>query len=131
MVLQMGSGKPITSKTTIKRLETTFYPKCTAPCQPIYGIWKNSTWPMRSEMGNIEINCSIRSHSFRKFAKISEELTLNTSKRCLLCLNGKVAILLYPEPGELLNKRTEVITKCHCQNKFLLKNFNSHSWILL
>ena len=50
----------------------------------------------------------------------------NISKRCLLCLHEKSAIALYPNPEELLNKRSEMISKCRHLNKFLLMNFNSN-----
>ena len=49
----------------------------------------------------------------------------NISKRCLLCLREKLAIALYPNPEELLNERSEMISKCRHLNKFLLMNFNS------
>ena len=48
----------------------------------------------------------------------------NISKRCLLCLHKKLAIALCPNPEELLNKRSEMISKCHHLNKFILMNFN-------
>ena len=51
----------------------------------------------------------------------------NISKRCLLSLHEKLANTLYPNCEELLNKKSEKISK-HCHlNKFLLMNFNSNS----
>ena len=50
----------------------------------------------------------------------------NITKRCSLCLYEKLAIITYPYPGELLNRRSELVTKCRHENKFLLKNFNSN-----
>ena len=41
--------------------------------------------------------------------------------RCYLCLNEKLAIAL-AEQGTMLNKRTEIVSKCRHKNKFLLKN---------
>ena len=52
----------------------------------------------------------------------------NITKRCSLCLHEKLAIITYPYPDELLNRRSELITKCRHENKFLLKNFNSNDW---
>ena len=52
----------------------------------------------------------------------------NIIKRCSLCLHEKLAIITYPYPDELLNRRSELITKCKHENKFLLKNFNSYDW---
>ena len=47
-----------------------------------------------------------------------------TSKKCLLCLNEKLTIATYGE-GNMLNKRTELISKCRHQNRFLLSKFDS------
>ena len=52
----------------------------------------------------------------------------NLTKRCSLCLHKKLAIITYPYPDELLNRRSELVTKCKHENKFLLKNFNSYDW---
>ena len=51
----------------------------------------------------------------------------NTSKQCLLCLHKTLAIVLYPNPEELLNKRSQMISKCRHLNKLLLMNFNSNN----
>ena len=50
----------------------------------------------------------------------------NLTKRCSLCLHEKLAIITYPYPDELLNRQSELVTKCRHENKFLLKNFNSN-----
>ena len=52
----------------------------------------------------------------------------NITKRCFLCLHEKLAIITYPYPDELLNRRSELVTKCRHKNKLLLKNFNSNDW---
>ena len=49
----------------------------------------------------------------------------NISKKCQLCLQEKFEILNYPNPNELLYKRSEIIWKCCHVNKFLLSNYNS------
>ena len=49
----------------------------------------------------------------------------NISKKCQLCLQEKFEILNYPNPNELLNKRSELISKCHHVNKFLLSSYKS------
>ena len=41
------------------------------------------------------------------------------SKRCDLCLSEKVSIIC-ADPDTLLNKITELISRCHHANKFLL-----------
>ena len=50
----------------------------------------------------------------------------NITKRCSLCLHQKLAIINYPYPDELLNRGSELVTKCRHENKFVLKNFNSN-----
>ena len=45
----------------------------------------------------------------------------NITKRCSLCLHDKLAIITYPYPDEILSRRSELITKCTHENKFLLK----------
>ena len=50
----------------------------------------------------------------------------NTSKRCVLCLEEKMTIITYPDQEKLLNKRSELISKCRHENKFLLKYYDSN-----
>ena len=54
----------------------------------------------------------------------------NISKRCELRLQEKFEILHYPNPNELLNKRSELISKCSHVNKFLLSNYKSNDQTL-
>ena len=49
----------------------------------------------------------------------------NLTKRCLLCLHEKLAIITFPKPDELLNKRSEIISKYRHKNKFLMANYKS------
>ena len=49
----------------------------------------------------------------------------NISKKCLLCLHEKLEIINYPRPEELLNKRSELVSKCRHDNKFLLRNYKT------
>ena len=46
----------------------------------------------------------------------------NITKRCQLCLQEKLAIISYKNPDELLNKKSEIISKCRHASKFLLKH---------
>ena len=50
----------------------------------------------------------------------------NISKKCRLPLQEKFEILNYPNPNELLNKRSELISKCRHVNKFLVSNYKSN-----
>ena len=47
-----------------------------------------------------------------------------SSKWCLLCLNEKLAIALHGDDN-MLNKRSEVISKCRHGNKNMLANYDS------
>ena len=47
----------------------------------------------------------------------------NITKRCLLCLHEKLEIISYENTDELLNKKSELISKCRHQNKFQLSNY--------
>ena len=47
------------------------------------------------------------------------------SKKCLLCLHEKLETINYPRPEELLNKGSELISKCRHTNKFLLRNYKT------
>ena len=49
----------------------------------------------------------------------------NISKRCLLCLTEKLSIITFKDQTQLLNKRSELLSKCRHENKFLLRNFKS------
>ena len=50
----------------------------------------------------------------------------NITKKCGLCLQEKFEILTYPNPEELLNKRSELVSKCRHVNKFLLSNYKGN-----
>ena len=50
----------------------------------------------------------------------------NISKRCTLCLHEKYEILNYPDQEELLNKKSELVSKCRNVNKFLLSHYKSN-----
>ena len=55
-------------------------------------------------------------------------LYANITQRCSLCLHDKLVILMYPNQSQLLNKRSELVSKCQDENKFLLQTFNSNDW---
>ena len=48
----------------------------------------------------------------------------NITKRCLLCLREKLAIAMYPHEEVLLNKKSEIISKCRHENAYLLYNYD-------
>ena len=47
-----------------------------------------------------------------------------SSKRCLLCLNEKLTIALHGDDN-MLNKRSEVISKCRHRKKYMLANYDN------
>ena len=49
---------------------------------------------------------------------------IQSSKRCLLCLNEKLAIALHKDDN-MLNKRSEIISKCRHRNKYMLASYDS------
>ena len=52
----------------------------------------------------------------------------NITKKCRLCLQEKFEILSCPNPDELLNKRSELVSKWRHVNKFLLANYKVNDW---
>ena len=73
-------------------------------------------WELKNETGEMpELTWSIEK---------SIPAYSNISKRCLLCLHEKLAIVTYERPSELLNKRSELISKCRHENKYLPSNYN-------
>ena len=56
----------------------------------------------------------------------------NISKRCMLCLHEKYEILNYPDQEELLNKRSEIVSKCQHVKDTLMQNWKSpHIFIFI
>ena len=45
-------------------------------------------------------------------------------KRCLLCVNEKLAIALYKDDN-MLNKRSDIISNCKHRNKYMLASYDS------
>ena len=68
-------------------------------------------WQLKDNSVNFNINWSI-------YARAGP---YNTTKRCDLCLTEKVMIIK-SNSNNLLNKRSELISKCRHENKFYLKN---------
>ena len=50
----------------------------------------------------------------------------NISKKCALCLQENFEIINYENQSELLNKRSEMFSKCRHTNKFLLANYKAN-----
>ena len=73
---------------------------------------------------------SFRNRNYSNSTELSKHIwTLkdtysNKSKRCHLCLTEKLYLIRAKKPS-LLNKRSELISKCCHENKFYLANFTS------
>ena len=52
----------------------------------------------------------------------------NITKRCQLCLYEKYATITYPDPENLFNNRSEIMSKCPHQRNFLLSNCDTRDW---
>ena len=50
----------------------------------------------------------------------------NISKKCLLCLRDKLEIANFEDQDHLLNKLSELISKCRHVNKYLLRNYKAN-----
>ena len=50
----------------------------------------------------------------------------NITKSCMLCLHEKFEILTCPNQDELLSKRSELVSKFHHINKYLLSNYKAN-----
>ena len=72
-------------------------------------------WTLKDNNTNFTINWSILA---------TAPAYSNKSKRCHLCLTEKLYLIRGKKPS-LLNKRSELISKCRHENKFYLANFTS------
>ena len=50
----------------------------------------------------------------------------NIVKKCLLRLHEKLEIVHYPHPEELLNKRSELVSKCRHARTYLSNNYKAN-----
>ena len=72
----------------------------------------NKIWKLKEQNKNVDISWEI----------LGVHQSYNTStKRCMLCLNEKLAVALRKEDN-ILNKRTEIISKCRHSIKYKLAN---------
>ena len=72
-------------------------------------------WKLKNKVLTLEIQLRI----------LKRSTTLSCfDGRCNLCLEEKIQIMLYPDPGNLLNQRCDFIAKCGHKNKFRLFSKN-------
>ena len=73
-------------------------------------------------------NEEVRTSTSYNMENNTKMFTLNpNSKRCYLCLNEKLKIATY-RGNNLLNKKTELISKCRHQNKYTLSKYDTKDW---
>ena len=82
------------------------------PFQVTYGKWKKEKCSTSSYMGSLK-NC---------------ENIFQYNKKVFFMPLREISDHYLPISIELLNRRSELVTKCRHENKFLLKNFNSNDW---
>ena len=76
----------------------------------------NEIWKLKEQNKNADISWEILG--------IHQSYNAST-KRCMLCLNEKLAIALHKE-GNILSKRTEIISKCRHSIKYSLANYDTN-----
>ena len=109
-VLDWLSSKNRGFMTMSNLLKTSFMPTV-LPSQVIYGKWKKEKCNTSPYMGN-RTNCeSIFQYNKKVFFMPPQE----TSDHYLSISGWTI-------------RRSELVTKCRHENKFLLKNFNSNDW---
>ena len=75
----------------------------------------NEIWKLKQQNKNADISWEI----------LGINQSYNTSpKRCMLYRNGKLAIALHKEDN-ILNKRSEIISKCRHSTKYNLANYDT------
>ena len=69
----------------------------------------------------LDVTPTLKWHILKSVAQYS-----NITKKCKLCLQEKFKTLSYPNPDELLNKRSGLVSKCCHVNNFLLANYKAN-----
>ena len=72
----------------------------------------NYVWKLKKQKKEFQLKCSVKSRA---------AVYKNGAKRCMLCIQEKVAIALH-NPKTLLNSKSEILHKCIHAGKFELRN---------
>ena len=77
-----------------------------------------------------ETKCAIDQIPSLKWSSIITVLPAysNITKRCQRCLYKKYAMIIHPDPENLLNKCSKIMSKCPHQREFLLSNYDTRDW---
>ena len=94
-------------------------------------LWAGADFFVFHDISGMSWFLSFRSHKNQDIPEISWKIKKsaptynNNSKQCILCLEEKMAIITFPEQQKLLNKRSELMSKCRHENKFLSHYYDS------
>ena len=90
---------------------------------------------------NYSTNTSLSTHMWHLKTWISHPLHLGNTetntcqqqdiKKYLLCLLKKLTIITHPLQNTLLNKKSEILSKCRHENKHLPSHFDPYIWPIL
>ena len=104
-----------------KILETSEIPSTENNCN----CWKKNHYPLKSSCPTSSVVYNANANFTINWSILATAPAYsNKSKRCHLCLTEKLYLVRAKKPS-LLNKRTELISKCRHENKFYLANFTS------
>ena len=116
------TNNPTTSKTYIGLTESTFKQRFTQHKSTLtHKKHQNSTelskyvWQLKDKSTEHDVNWSIATQA---------TAYTNKTKRCNLCLTEKLHII-NADKTHLLNRRSELISKCRHENKYYLRNFRT------
>ena len=88
-------------------------------------IFNNIKYQTDTELSNEYWNIKANETSNVSWEILGTNKSYNqSSKRCVLCLNEKLAIALH-KGDDMLNKRFEIISKCRHRNKYMLASYDS------
>ena len=77
-----------------------------------------------------KLHKSFNKNTLKVSCSYSQNMTqiINSHNRKVKSAIIKYAIIKYPDPGNLLNKRSEIISKCPHQRRFLSSNYDTSDW---
>ena len=87
-------------------------------------LFRNRAYGQETELSKYVWNLNVKGDDFTiKWSVAAKDFPYTCgSKRCDLCLTEKLLIAKI-DPRTLLNKKSEIVSKCRHRNKFTLKCF--------
>ena len=93
-----------------------------------FSQWRHPSFHKRYPWYKFQVHTTSRSRDTREVTLIIVEKLFQYYRSCTLCLHEKFKILAYPNQNDLLNKRSELVSKCCHVNKNLLSNYKANDW---